>query len=263
MSADELQNALIVGPNAKEQDWFRDRAQYDLVVYHDQSTTDTSYLKSQMGSHALQTLHLALTDFDCCVTLRRSPLLLAGGLDAWVDLYGPASLAITAAEEAKEPLPGTKPKLFRQSREVTRAPTPHLLERRAGQPHAPPPYPTSTHGSAQRLLAMPAEPTRTTIEEEKKRVGSLQEAPLSVSVPAGTEDGKQGTSTVATIVPYARTVEEFVGEESGLLRGLNYTDRISSSDNIKQVIPKKTWELPTFPRPSTPSSTIHSMFSLM
>lgn len=263
MSADELQNALIVGPNAREQGWFGDRAQYDLVVYHDQSTTDTSYLKSPMGNHALQTLHLALTDFDCRVTLRRSPLLLAGGLDAWVDLYGPASLAVTAAEEAKEPLSGTKQKLSRWSREVTRVPTPHLLERRAGQP---PPYPTSAHGSAQRLLAMPTEPTRTTVEEGKKQVGSLQEAPLSVSVPAGTEDGKQrqGTSTVATGAPYARTVEEFVGEERGLLHGLNcHTDRISSFDNIRQTIPKKTWELPSIPRPSTPSSTIHSMFSLM
>lgn len=165
-----------------------------------------------MGNQALQTLHLALTDFDYRGGLRQPPLLLAGGLDAWVDLYGPASLALTTAEESKEAL--SKSILFRRSREVTRTPTPHLLERRAL------PYPISEHRNAQQPLAMPAEPTKITIEEEKKRLESLQgeSRPLSVSVSAGAEDGKQrrqGMSTVATSTRYPRTVEEYVREKAG------------------------------------------------
>jgi ubiquitin carboxyl-terminal hydrolase 8 len=217
MSGDDLEDALIVGPNSKEHDLFKVRDRYDLVVYYDQSTSNTNHLESSAGSQVLRTLHVALNEFSYRKPLHRPPLLLAGGLDAWIDLLGPQSLTLTTAEVAKGLPAALKSNLYRRwSREVVRAPTPLLLERRAD--HSPtPPYPISAKDDVQPSIPMPAEPIN--IEEEQKWLELLKKDsdPLTISVPPEAEDGKKrrrGTSIVAnnTGGSLVRTVEEFVSE---------------------------------------------------
>ncbi|KAF8540288.1 hypothetical protein BDD12DRAFT_833963 [Trichophaea hybrida] len=207
MSGDALEDALIVGPNSKERELFKTRGQYDLVVYYDQSTSNT---ESSANNKALRTLHAALNDFSYRKPLHRPPLLLAGGLDAWIDLFGPQSLTLTVAEETKPTV--LKTNLYRRwSREPDRTPTPLLLEHKTG--HSPtPPYPISAKDGAQSSVAMLTEPMN--IEEEQKWMKLLkQDSDLrNISVPSEAEVGKmRRTSTLAhnTEGAYVRTVEEF------------------------------------------------------
>lgn len=87
-SAEELQEALIVSPE-KEQDLFSRRHQFDLVVYYDRLTETTDFLHSQAGTqNPLRYLHDTLYQYNTDKPLKWQPILLVGGLDAWVELVG-------------------------------------------------------------------------------------------------------------------------------------------------------------------------------
>ncbi|KAL9613389.1 MAG: hypothetical protein Q9167_002092 [Letrouitia subvulpina] len=97
MSAEQLEERLVVSP-PKEQDLFEQRDKFDLVVYYDQGTSSDRFLtgpptKSQ--SFALRLLHDALYEFSYDKPLPRRPLLLKGGVEAWIDLVGTQGLAMS------------------------------------------------------------------------------------------------------------------------------------------------------------------------
>lgn len=104
MSADQLLERMILSPDA-EQDMFANRDQFDLVVYYDTNTHSDTYLtrptsESQMK---LKYLHEALFDFNEDKPLQHPPILLIGGIDAWIDLLGqPALMASNTAAKAKQ-----------------------------------------------------------------------------------------------------------------------------------------------------------------
>lgn len=115
VSAEELEERLVVSPE-HEQALFERRNEFDLVVYHDQSTSSVSYLAgSPVGTSAphLRALHDTLYEFNAYKPLKggRPPALLLGGLDAWIDLLGQQSLAtsstaaIMGSLQAKKPVP--------------------------------------------------------------------------------------------------------------------------------------------------------------
>ena len=93
MSADQLLERMVLSPEI-EQDTFMHRDQYDLVVYYDNDTQSESYLsRPQTEQQAkLKCLHEALHDFNQDKPLPRPPILLIGGLAAWVDLVGNQAL---------------------------------------------------------------------------------------------------------------------------------------------------------------------------
>ncbi|KAI9702921.1 MAG: ubiquitin-specific protease doa4 [Candelina mexicana] len=94
MSADELEERLILSPDA-EQKLFRQRHLYDLVVYYDQSSTSTRHLRGpreQAEPPALRALFDAISEFSYERPLQRRPILLMGGIDAWADLVGMQAL---------------------------------------------------------------------------------------------------------------------------------------------------------------------------
>ncbi len=94
MSGEELEERLILSPDA-EQRLFKQRHLYDLVVYYDQSSTSTRYLKApreQAEPPALRAFSDAISDFSYDKLLQRRPVLLMGGLDAWADLVGTQAL---------------------------------------------------------------------------------------------------------------------------------------------------------------------------
>ncbi|SLM36977.1 ubiquitin c-terminal [Lasallia pustulata] len=97
MSAQELEERLVLSPE-KELSLFERRNEFDLVVYYDQRTSSTRFLKDPPGqtdAPALRALHDTICDFDYYRELRRPPAVLLGGLDAWIDLVGNQSLQMS------------------------------------------------------------------------------------------------------------------------------------------------------------------------
>ena len=97
MSADELEDRLVVSPLA-EQSLFERRNEFDLVVYYDQETSSDRFLDGPPVDNfavALRAMHDCLYEFNVDKPLRRRPVLLLGGLEAWMDLMTPQSLAVT------------------------------------------------------------------------------------------------------------------------------------------------------------------------
>ena len=94
VSADDLEERLVVSPEA-EQLLFERRHEFDLVVYYDQSTSSSQFLRGPPDystAPALRALHDTLYNFNYEKGLRRPPAFLLGGLDAWVDIVGPQAL---------------------------------------------------------------------------------------------------------------------------------------------------------------------------
>ncbi|KAL8940542.1 MAG: hypothetical protein Q9216_002759 [Gyalolechia sp. 2 TL-2023] len=90
LSAEELEETLVVSPPT-ELEFFERRDEFDYVVYYDQHTSSESFLAgppNSSTSFAMRALHDTIHEFNYYKPLRRPPLMLRGGLDAWVDLIG-------------------------------------------------------------------------------------------------------------------------------------------------------------------------------
>lgn len=93
MSAEDLQDALVLSPEV-EQNIFLNRNKYDLVVYYDQATTSDRFLSrpSTEREYKLRFLYDALYEYNQDKPLQRPPILLMGGIEAWTDLVGDQAL---------------------------------------------------------------------------------------------------------------------------------------------------------------------------
>ncbi|KAK1238322.1 hypothetical protein MKX07_006468 [Trichoderma sp. CBMAI-0711] len=101
ISADEIAESLVLSPS-QEQTQFERRASYDLVVFYDQDSERIPSPLWNTEDTALSSLHRALVHLSYGSELRNAPKLLKGGLDAWVDLMGSASLQSTAPPNPKK-----------------------------------------------------------------------------------------------------------------------------------------------------------------
>jgi ubiquitin carboxyl-terminal hydrolase 8 len=97
MSAEQLLESLILSPDL-EQEMFDNRHLFDLVVYYDNDMQSDRYLSSPTNDREikLKYLHEALHDFNQEKPLRQTPMLLIGGIDAWIDLVGQQALATSS-----------------------------------------------------------------------------------------------------------------------------------------------------------------------
>ncbi|KAJ4185940.1 ubiquitin-specific protease doa4 [Fusarium falciforme] len=107
-SADQISESLIISPN-QEQSLFEQRDKYDLVVFYDQDSEEIPKHPRNSDDLVIVSLHRALVHFNYPKDLRNPPKILKGGLDAWVDLMGAASL------QSNEPGP-SKPVQLQRSR---------------------------------------------------------------------------------------------------------------------------------------------------
>ncbi|KAK3071120.1 ubiquitin-specific protease doa4, partial [Teratosphaeriaceae sp. CCFEE 6253] len=87
MSAEEVGERLVLSADAEQEMWRR-RGEYDFVVYYDQATQNVA---SVCGG--LRWLREALAEFNSEGVLKRPPVLLRGGLEAWVEMTGRQALA--------------------------------------------------------------------------------------------------------------------------------------------------------------------------
>ncbi|KAL9103980.1 MAG: hypothetical protein Q9163_001042 [Psora crenata] len=95
ISAEELEDRLVISPEA-EQGYFEQRNQFETIVYHDQATESDHFLKgspTRTGADHLRAIHDTLYEFNNYKPLRNPPLVLVGGIKAWIDLVGPQALA--------------------------------------------------------------------------------------------------------------------------------------------------------------------------
>lgn len=84
----DLQTALSMAPS-QEQALFEMRDQFELVVYHDGSMREIGRGEQQTPiQHCMQQLVDIIYSKSFTKPLKRSPCLLVGGLEAWVELTG-------------------------------------------------------------------------------------------------------------------------------------------------------------------------------
>ena len=94
MSFEDLQEKLIFSPDVENQ-MFDRIGEFDLVVYYDARTPSERFLEGSpktASSQWLRALYETLVTFNERVQLRRSPAVLNGGLESWIDLMGIQSL---------------------------------------------------------------------------------------------------------------------------------------------------------------------------
>lgn len=86
MDADQLENSMVIAPRT-ESTLFENRDKFDLVAVYDQSSTT-------YGDHStpLSILVSIISERAFKKMLKRMPMMLVGGLDAWKQEFGTAEL---------------------------------------------------------------------------------------------------------------------------------------------------------------------------
>lgn len=117
MSAEELGESIILSPES-EQKLFDQRHEFHLVVYYDQSSTSPQPKTIGNDLSPLSLFRKAIYDYGYEKKTKRRPMLLQGGIDAWIDLLGSGSLqsSHTARGTLKPTKPLSKESLVRQPR---------------------------------------------------------------------------------------------------------------------------------------------------
>lgn len=100
LSCDQISESLVLSPDS-EQSVFDKRNEYDLLVVYDQNSGAISRPPRNQSDVALVSFFRALVHLNYGRELKQPPKLLEGGIDAWVDLLGPAALQSTSASSAR------------------------------------------------------------------------------------------------------------------------------------------------------------------
>jgi ubiquitin carboxyl-terminal hydrolase 8 len=180
-SAEQLQDRLIISPD-EEQIMYERRNEYDLVVYYDECSKTHAFLQKYNPNDkelALKRLFDTLYEFNHDKPLKRPPIFLMGGIEAWADLVGTQALKMSSTSAI---VAGghTRPRALRRTTAADRARLP--LENRRRREYRP----------------MDQEEQRKWLEEARKG--------RSVVEPAydGEDEDEEATS------PMYRTTEEFM-----------------------------------------------------
>ncbi|RHZ69017.1 hypothetical protein Glove_291g40 [Diversispora epigaea] len=104
ISSIDIESKLIISPE-HEKELFNDRHKFDLVVYHNQDSSYVSESKSVVNksiipqssltynsNDTMQYLYKAIFDTEFTKRLKRNPVLLNGGFNAWFRLTGEAGI---------------------------------------------------------------------------------------------------------------------------------------------------------------------------
>ncbi|KAK2627099.1 hypothetical protein QTJ16_003065 [Diplocarpon rosae] len=224
ISGEQLGDSMVIASDS-DQALYDRRADFDLIVYYDQSSkaVSTSSSTGRDTNSILRDFSAAVFDYGYEKQVKRRPLLLVGGLDAWVDLLGPNSL-----ESSSTKLVSAKTSNFSSSVGRFNLPEKHL--RRMGR--------MNTRSS--RLLSRD--------EETKWDLALKHEAPPSSP---GSEDQYDLSEFI-----YAKTVEGFLNkypempviQESMVSQPPAAQALHTTTNEFESNIP----QLPTRPAPALP-----------
>jgi ubiquitin carboxyl-terminal hydrolase 8 len=222
-SAEQLLDRLVISPD-EEQAMFDRRGDFDVVVYYDDSTKNIDFMHKHKRSEqevALKRLFDTLHEFNVDKPLRRPPVLLKGGLDAWVDLVGQQALRMstTAAVVAGAP---TRTKAIRRSAAAS-----HLAK--------------NTLQKRQRREYVPMDH-----EEQQRWLEEARKGRAAVEVPAadGEEDEEPASSFYRSTEEFLRRYPDVEAEQSMI-----YPSKFQSTNQyVAPAIPVA----PSRPPPSVP-----------
>ncbi|KAH7397278.1 ubiquitin carboxyl-terminal hydrolase 2 [Pyrenochaeta sp. MPI-SDFR-AT-0127] len=223
-SAEQLLERLVISPD-EEQDIFDRRNQYDVVVYYDESTRDIDFLQRHKRTErevALKRLFDTLQEFNVEKPLKRPPVLLKGGLDAWVDLVGSQALKMstTAALVAGGQ---SKTRIVRRSAAASQIARSNLERRR-------------------RREYVPMDP-----EAEQKLLEEARKGRAAVDLPtADIEEEDEATS------PFYRSTEEFLRRYPDVEAEQSMMYPSSKPPVTNQYIAPTIPAAPSRPAPSVP-----------
>lgn len=114
MTCSDISESLILSPQG-EKTLFDKREEYDLIVFYDE---DSKCLpinnRDPHGASALWSLNRALVELSYGKELKHAPKILKGGLNAWKDVYGAASLRSTTKAETQPETSKTRGFIKRQ-----------------------------------------------------------------------------------------------------------------------------------------------------
>lgn len=221
-SAEQLSDRLIISPD-EEQAMFERRHEYDVVVYYDDSTMNTDFLTKHTRTEdevALKRLYDTLHEFNVEKPLKRPPILLKGGLDAWIDLVGPQALKMSTTAAL---LASGQTRL----RGVRRAPA-------------------ATHAAKLNLQRRRREYVPMDPEEEQKWLEEARKGRAVVEPPAGDEESEEPES------PFYRTTEDFLRRFPDVEGGQSMVQAAPRPPPIPQYVAPAIPVAPSRPPPSVP-----------
>lgn len=222
MSAEQLEDALILSPDA-EQAMFFNRHKYDLVVYYDHDTSSESFIHRPTTERErnLKYLYDALYEYNAEKPLQRPPILLMGGIESWADLVGDQALkrSSTAAQQ-------------KAGRPIRRVPV----------------------ASKDSRLYVPKKRLRDynplNAEEERKwHERARVESVIVDQKPSLDEEDESRQVEDAT--PFYQSIEEFVRRfpEAGTIE-----QRMGPSEHPASLLPARPQQVPSYPAPPPKSS---------
>lgn len=225
-SADQLCDRLIISPD-EEQAAFERRNDYDVVVYYNGSTMNTDFLTKHNRTDdeiALKRLYDTLTEFNVEKPLKRPPILLKGGLDAWIDLIGPQALK-TSTTAALLATGQPRPRGIRRAPAATHAAKLNLQRR-----------------SRREYVPMDPEEEQKWLEEARKGRAVVEQPPM---------DEKEGDEPGS---PYYRTTEDFLRRFPEVEGGQSMIQAAPAPrpPPVPQYVPPAIPVAPSRPPPSVP-----------
>jgi ubiquitin carboxyl-terminal hydrolase 8 len=137
-SADQLQDRLVISPD-EEVAMFDQRDDYDVIVYYDNSTQNADFLSKPVRNdteNALKCLYETLHEYNADKPLKRPPVFLKGGLDAWVDIVGPQGLKMSTTS-ALVASGQTRSRAIRRSPAASHAAKAAISQRRSRREYVP------------------------------------------------------------------------------------------------------------------------------
>lgn len=222
-SAEELQDRLVISPD-EEVAMFDRRHEYDVIVYYDDSTRNADFLTKHQrteSEQALKRLYDTLHEFNAEKPLKRPPVYLKGGLDAWVDMVGPQALKMSTTS-ALVPSGQTRARAIRRSPAANYMARTNLQRRRRRE-----------------YVPMDAEEQQKWLEEARKGRAVLEQ-------PETEDDHEEPPS------PFYRTTEDFLRRYPDVEAEQSMMYPLSKPPSGNHYVPPAIPAAPSRPAPSVP-----------
>lgn len=223
LAADQLQDRLIISPD-EEVTMFDRRNEYDIIVYYDDSTRNADFLTKHQRNDteaALKCLYDTLHEFNAEKPLKRPPVFLKGGLDAWVDIVGPQGLMMSTTS-ALAVGGQTRSQAIRRSPAASHAAKSNLQKR-----------------SKREYVPMDEEEQQHWLEEARKGRAVVEQPEM--------ESGQEEPPS-----PFYRTTEEFLRRYPDVEAEQSMMYPLSKPPSGNHYVPPAIPAAPSRPAPSVP-----------
>ncbi|KIN01414.1 hypothetical protein OIDMADRAFT_29084 [Oidiodendron maius Zn] len=219
MSADELGESIVLSPDT-EQELYEQRQEFDLVVFYDQSSSSIGPNSQSHGNpNYLRDFAKAVFDYGYSKQLRRRPMLLIGGLDAWTDMVGQNALKTSSNSK----------RILKPARPLGRVPMARDTSR------------------LQALARRPRESRPLSKEEELKWAETLQEE-ADVRMADGETPDFEEFSYVRTTEDFVRRFPELPSVQESMISSPTSSAMNNHHSELVSSVPRP----PTRPAPALP-----------